>query len=151
MLNASATRPDRFFTRLEKLLADLHVAILPVAADPSAEGRLEQCGEPGAEEARRISEAIDQCAGRAVEGLVEYYRTLPDHEEDVDRVLLLPINLREIYARLRRGLNLWQLNTADGIAEASWEWRFGYENFWGNHLMLAMRTIHDMRYRECHD
>jgi hypothetical protein len=45
----------------------------------------------------------------------------------------------DIYLDLADGLELW---AAGNLAAAVWEWRFGLESHWGQHLTGALRAIH---------
>lgn len=55
-------------------------------------------------------------------------------------------DLLDIYRDLRRGLGLWeQRGAADPVASrvaAIWEWRFHFDNHWGDHATSALRALH---------
>jgi hypothetical protein len=48
-------------------------------------------------------------------------------------------DLADIYRDLRAGLRKWQRGES---GEALWEWRFGFQTHWGEHLTGALRAIH---------
>jgi hypothetical protein len=48
-------------------------------------------------------------------------------------------DLADIYCDLVEGLEHFRVGDLD---EALWEWRFGYDTHWGNHLFEALRVIH---------
>lgn len=70
-----------------------------------------------------------------------------NNEEDQVRASMLWDDLADVYRDLRRGLDLFNLGGSDAVADATWQWRFGYENHWGTHLFRAMTTVHEIRYR----
>lgn len=70
-----------------------------------------------------------------------------DNENAKTRAFMLWDDLADIYRDLRHGLDLFNLGGTDAVAEATWEWRFGYENHWGAHLFRALTTVHEIRYR----
>jgi Domain of unknown function (DUF5063) len=48
-------------------------------------------------------------------------------------------DLLDVYADVRRGLDLW-----DGSHQqaAIWEWRFHFDIHWGDHAVDALRALH---------
>jgi hypothetical protein len=50
------------------------------------------------------------------------------------------LDLAEIRHDLQQGL--LALERGEPIEAVVWEWRFGLENHWGNHLVDALRAIH---------
>ncbi len=78
----------------------------------------------------------------ALLGPVDYYREVFDPYEPSSAPEVtgsLADDLREIHRELRRGLRKWQRGET---GEALWEWRFGFEYHWGEHLTGALRAIH---------
>jgi Domain of unknown function (DUF5063) len=53
---------------------------------------------------------------------------------------LLSADLSEI--RFDRQQGLLALERGTPLEEVVWEWRFGFENHWGEHLVDALRAIH---------
>ncbi len=108
-----------------------------------------------------LAMSTDEAAAvsRMVHELVapESYALLERHEEFADadmkgkdpaatRAFMLFDDLADIYRDVHHGLAVWNVGTPDAQAEAAWQWRWGYENHWGEHLFRAMLTVHEMRY-----
>jgi len=70
-----------------------------------------------------------------------------DDEGAIDRVFMLWDDLADLYLDLIEGIRLSDVGSNDAIAEAVWQWRFGYEQHWGEHLLRALRTVHEIRFR----
>jgi hypothetical protein len=70
-----------------------------------------------------------------------------DDNEAVARAAMLWDDLADIYRDLRHGLDVHALGDPGHIAEAVWQWRWGYENHWGEHLFRALMTVHEIRFR----
>lgn len=68
-------------------------------------------------------------------------------EESLGRASMFFDDLADIYRDLRDGLDLYALGDPDHVAEAAWQWRFGYEHHWGEHLFRALMTVHEIRFR----
>ena len=49
-------------------------------------------------------------------------------------------DIQEIYQEIKRGLVFAQQNTYAAL----WEWKFGFDNHWGNHAIDAIRALHYM-------
>jgi len=149
----SADRPRDLYSSLELLLAHLHVAILPIEADPDAPET------PDAESrdmthnqwkvlAQRLEQLTADETNRLYDMHIESWKTTtPDDNYCAIRATMLFDDLADIYRDLSNGLHHWDLNTNDARREASWKWRFNYEIHWGTHLARAMQTIHEIRYR----
>ncbi len=61
-----------------------------------------------------------------------------DHDEPVGGSL--SDDLLDVYADLRRGLELW--NSDAPRSAAIWEWRFHFHAHWGAHATNALRALH---------
>lgn len=130
------------YTRLLQLLSALAASGVAIPFDsPDNEPNLEAglTAEAWSEVARDVGDA---CASVS--------RALAEHhagdEEAVTRAVMLWDDLGDIYRDLRKGLDLFAHGTPDCIAQAIWEWRFGYESHWGPHLVRVLQTVHEIRY-----
>ncbi len=77
-------------------------------------------------------------------------RLMQEYEGDLDaqvRASMLWDDLADIYRDLRDSLDLYALGGPEQIAEAVWQWRFGYESHWGAHLMRALLTVYEIKFR----
>ncbi|HET6427881.1 MAG TPA: DUF5063 domain-containing protein [Phycisphaerae bacterium] len=150
-------RPARLYGTLEELLARIHLGILPVEIEmPEKEHRrfqkVRMTDDQYSEAARMIGEAV----GKESAALATWHDELRPSDQTGDdycatRAFMLWDDLADIYRDLHNGVALWKLDTPDALAEAAWEWRFGYESHWGNHLFRAMATVHEARYHEFAD
>ena len=143
-------RPRDLYSSLELLLAQLHVAVLQIDADPDA---------PDAESrdmthkqwkvlAQRLEDLTADETNRLYDMHIESWKTTK-HDDNycAVRASMLWDDLADIYRDLSNGLRHWEINTHNARREASWEWRTNYEIHWGTHLARAMQTIHEIRYR----
>lgn len=148
-----AGRPDELYRKLEKILSHLHSAILPVEMEmPSREHpefeKLSMTSDQHAEISRLIGKATEE-ERRA---LFEEHGAMKPETDDEEkykagRAEMLWDDLADIYRELHDGLALWRIGISDSQAEAAWQWRFGFEAHWGYHLVNAIATIHEARYR----
>ncbi len=146
-------RPNNFYSSLELLLAQLHVAILQIDADPDAPET------PEAESrnmnhkqwkvlAQRLEQLTTDETNRLYDLHIKSWNTVkPADNYCAIRASMLWDDLADIYRDLKDGLKLWDMNTHDTQREASWKWRFHYESHWGTHLARAIQTVHEIRYR----
>ena len=49
-------------------------------------------------------------------------------------------DIHDIYIEIKRGLILTQANTDAAL----WEWKWGFDNHWGNHAINTIRALHYM-------
>jgi hypothetical protein len=146
-------RPPSLYTRLEALLARLGTAILPVEKDmPDKERRKFETMGMTHEEHVKVAMAIAAVVQEQAAAIAAEHQELRTADQTGDdycqvRAEMLWDDLAGVYRELRDGLVLWRLGTPDAQAEASWEWRYGYEIHWGDHLFRAMTTVHEARYR----
>ncbi len=96
------------------------------------------------EQWNRIASEIAAAIGPACDALIAVNA---GDEDLVGRAPSLWDDLAELYRDLRHGLDLHARGGRDDVAEAIWQWRFGYESHWGAHLFLALKTVHEIRYR----
>ena len=144
-------RPSEFYSKLEKLLPRVELAILPVQKEtPQREHR----GFEGVGMTHDQWLDVAKVIGCVVSGetsrlAAEHRGTKPDATDldNATRAEMLWDDLADLHRDLRRGLSLWELKTADTPAKAALEWRFCYEFHWGFHLFRAMLTVHEARYR----
>ena len=55
-------------------------------------------------------------------------------------------DLSDIYYDLRTGLEVWNPRDPIRTADVVWDWRFGFESHWGQHLVDGLRALHWMRH-----
>jgi hypothetical protein len=70
-----------------------------------------------------------------------------DSEHEALRAFMYDDDLADLYCDLRDGLNHYARGGPADIDEACWHWRWGYEEHWGEHLIRAMLTTHELLYR----
>jgi hypothetical protein len=145
-----AGRMQGMYRALEMLLARLHSAILPVEIE-MPENEHPEHEKPKVETAEEIALAkrLAVTFGNECDALHEWHVGFEDDENHcaAERAGTLPDDIASIYWDIRRGLVLWNLGTPDAQAESAWEWRFGYEHHWGDHLFRAVTTVHEARYQ----
>ena len=61
-------------------------------------------------------------------------------QEEASVTNSLADDLADIYRDLKAGLSLYE---AEHPIDAAWEWRFRFQIHWGQHLVGAMRPIHE--------
>ena len=49
-------------------------------------------------------------------------------------------DIQDIYREIKKGIMFFQTNPAAAL----WEWKFGFDNHWGNHAVDAIRALHYM-------
>ena len=72
----------------------------------------------------------------------QFYRTISDPLEldtESSGVGFLADDFTDIYRDVHDGLAKWRRGES---GEALWEWRFNFENHWGEHLTRALRALH---------
>jgi len=148
-------KPPGLYTTLEKLLAQLHTAILPVVNEwPGDVDQFDHLGMTS-DQSSEISRMIDGITGEEMLKLIDHHESLRDktnpegdylHEAAVTRATLIFDDLADTYRTLHDGLELWTLGTDDARAHASWTWRWGFEQHWGDHLFRVTLSVHEIRY-----
>lgn len=72
--------------------------------------------------------------------VTNYSDTFDPLKEEEPVTNSLADDLADIYRDLQAGLSLFE---ADHPIDAAWEWRFGFQTHWGQHLVGAQRPIHE--------
>ena len=125
--------PPHELRRARLLLAELHLAAvhLPPLGDA---GNDEEAARPSHEE---WSDLFGKFASFP---LNRYWDVFNPLEETGPVLNSLADDLSDIYRDLKAGLSLF-----DGghYADAAWEWRFGFQTHWGQHLVGAQRALHE--------
>ncbi len=136
-------KPERFYEQLLTCLTRL-----AKSADELPHGRCPgdiECGghemtqDERAEVARRLSDAVSP----EVFGLMEADK---DDSASSHRAFMLWDDLADIYRDLHDGVRFYDSGEKDGMEEAVWQWKFGYEHHWGSHLFNALHTVHGIRH-----
>lgn len=97
----------------------------------------------GHEQWRVIAGEIAQAVAPALD---ELYALHSESESALIRASMLWDDLADIYRDLQQGIAHYETGESNHIAEAIWQWRWGYEHHWGEHLFRAMITLHEIRY-----
>jgi hypothetical protein len=69
-----------------------------------------------------------------------YWEVFDPYEESTAVAGSLSDDLLDVYRDLRRGLALWGKDVSR--TAAIWEWRFHFDNHWGDHAIDALRALH---------
>ena len=149
------SRPPGLYAALEKLLVEIHTAILPVEKDlaeelPPKEQRQFDGLAMTHDEWCDLAKVIGKATRKESDELVAWHKGLRGEDNSADdfhvtRASMLWDDLADIYRDLDHGRRLWSLK--DSAAQAAWEWRYGYEIHWGEHLFRAMTSVHEIRYQ----
>jgi hypothetical protein len=131
------------FTNLLRLLSNLAKSGVAIPFD-MAEKDVEYIERIDQARWRTIATEINEVTGLACAALVSEHA---DDEEAQVRASMLWDDLADIYRDLRHGLDLYTLGGSEHLAQAAWQWRFGYESHWGAHLFRALTTVHEIRFR----
>ncbi len=101
------------------------------------------------EQWREVGKMIQDVISDDTSALVAHHIQISNGKLDDDAIRsdMLWDDLADMYRDLRCGLRLWDMGTVESRIEASWAWRFNYENHWGHHLARAMQSVHEIRYR----
>lgn len=133
--DASHLPADRFVGELERHLLDLYRAALDLALPEDAEDAAPPSAVTNDEAAalqRRLSDQL---------GDFDVYRLVFDpYELDAPPVAgSLADDVADIYRDLKSGL------AATNDAEATWQWRFGFDTHWGRHAAHALYALYNLR------
>ena len=145
-------KPAELYEPLIRLLLALaHDALdLPRCGHGGKRDYVEQ--DLSADQRAAVSRMIDGVTADARRGLMARYDALetPD-EEAKTRVFMLFTDLAETHSDVTDGIRRFELGTQDAIESALWDWRFGFESHWGDHLFRALTTLYEIRYQayEC--
>lgn len=84
-------------------------------------------------------------------GDYDEYKQMSDPYEDTDQepvVSSLSYDMSEIYIDLKPGLQEWENANATERRDIIWQWKWGFENHWGDHAARAFRALYSLLY--CH-
>jgi hypothetical protein len=87
-----------------------------------------------------LSDSLKQKLGDDDVYTVVFDPTNPEPDDPVEATL--SDDLADIYRDLKNGLMFWDSDSQSGLEEALWEWSFGFEHHWGQHLTKALSAIH---------
>lgn len=100
-----------------------------------------------------VSEAAMNPISRALAAMLgahDSYRQVYDPFESTDYDVVggsLSDDLADIYRDLKRGVDEWYEADSVGQRDIVWEWRFGFESHWGQHLLSASRVVYWLCHR----
>ena len=153
-----AGKPAKPYVALQRLLADLARTILDLPV-PGNGGRQDYKSiRMTTDEAAAVSRTIGERFAGEIKALTAWHEGLKReaedglnslYEADVTRSLMLWDDLADIYRDLMDGFRLYRIGTEDAVAAGMWEWWFGYQCHWGEHVLKAMLTIHEIRFQLC--
>lgn len=124
--------PHDAMRRVQLLLAELHLAAV----------ELPDLGIGKNIDAESIShdewsQFFNKFGGLPVNSYSDVFNPLQEEEPVINS---LADDLADIYRDLKSGLLLFE---AQHPLDAAWEWRFGFQTHWGQHLVGAQRPIHE--------
>jgi hypothetical protein len=135
-------KPPALYAQLLSFLSNLAASGVAIPFDmPETELKddLRMTHQAWSAVAKTISVAVHD----EVSALIEHHAA---DDDELPRLAMFWDDLADIYRDLKHGLRLFEIGTPNGRSEAIWEWRFGYENHWGTHLMRALATAHEIRH-----
>jgi hypothetical protein len=124
--------PNYEIRRVRLLLAELHLAAADLP-DPGI-GKNIDAVSISHDEWSRLFEKFGRLP---VNSYFDVFNPLQEEEPVINS---LADDLADIYRDLKAGLLLFE---ADHPIDAAWEWRFGFQTHWGQHLVGAQRPIHE--------
>lgn len=130
---------EKPYTNLLRLLSNLVKSGFDIPFD-MPEGEYEKNVRVAHEQTKVAFREIAMFTAPACEVLAADSR----FEESRERAAILWTDLAEMYFDLREGLDLYALGGPNDIAEAVYVWRWGYEQHWGDHLLRALMTVHEI-------
>ncbi len=98
---------------------------------------LPQSPEPGDVDAGPDPERPAGWSGFAEKDV--YWEVFDPYEQSEPLCGSLSDDLLDVYADVRRGLDLWDSSHREA---AVWEWRFHFDVHWGDHVIDALRALH---------
>jgi len=75
------------------------------------------------------------------------YQDISDPYDASDHEIMqlsLANDLCEIYENIKPGLNEWEKTSVAEKRDIIWEWKFSYENHWGDHATRAFRALYHL-------
>jgi Domain of unknown function (DUF5063) len=139
LLKSGDLRDERTFDAIHRLLPALYslaLAMPLVVGDESAEAN-----SPTPEQRREVCARVAEAFGHR-----NLYRQVYDPyapEDDAPLWGIVADDLADIFGDLESGLYFWRLDRPD---DAIWEWRFGVEQHWGNHVVDVLRALQWLRF-----
>ena len=130
---------DRFM----KILSELLTSILDVRID-NADKNYDKY-EISVEDTRKIVSLFLGIFKDEIGSMLKWH---VDHEDEDSgtRVFMINDDLEDLYRDLKNGILCYEIGTEDAQREAVFQWRFGFNTHWGNHLYRLMMTMHEIRY-----
>jgi hypothetical protein len=141
--HASEIKGDEMLKILQRILPFLY---LKASLLPALEPFFEDGNEKFVTETDwfRIHDTFREKFGTADDYLEVFDEKI--NESDGPVTSSLSENMADIYQDLKDFLLLYQTGTQEVMNDAVWECRMNFENFWGQKLTNAMRTIHKFTY-----
>ena len=137
-------RPSDLYSTLEACLSQL---AFDATRLPTGTPDLKDDDTHGLNDDDRREAALSQKVHGVLHGdCVDLMAMHENDKESADRVWMLWDDLVGIYADLKDGMSLFCVGTERAVGEAIWQWRFGFETHWGEHLYSALLPVHEMRY-----
>ena len=132
----------RFLVDIHRQLVDVYVRIFVLPPSDAIHSDEEEVSHPS-----NISLGVDigalgfQALMNQLSGDRWYFEVFDPWELDDNHAVAgdLADDLWDVYNDLRAGLELW----SQGMRESAlWEWRFGFESHWGEHVTGAIRALY---------
>jgi len=73
-----------------------------------------------------------------------YHFVFDPFEEEAPVASLIGADLSEVYGDLRPALDVFRRGGPGDLADATWEWRFGFTTHWGRHASCALVALHNL-------
>jgi len=165
-------RPPEFYGTLLRVLSTLCRDILDLPALMSEED-YEECDLDEATDqriSRQVEKAIEaeaaeleqwhtRCDEVAEEETAKHLTSMGLDPQEIEassdggslRAALLWTDLAELYCDLLGGVRRYEIGTEDARRAALWEWRCGFEQHWGDHLLRALLTVYEIRFQLHHE
>jgi hypothetical protein len=124
--------PNEEMRRVQLLLAELHLAA--VELPDLGIGKNLDAVSMSHDEWSRFYEKFDRLP---ITNYSDVFKPLKEEEPVTNS---LADDLADIYRDLKAGLSLFEANHP---IDAAWNWRFGFQTHWGQHLVGAQRPIHE--------
>ncbi len=135
-------KPPTLYSQLLTLLSNLAASGLAIPFDMPDRDVTDDL-DLTSDELTAISCAITEAVFAETSALAERY---VEEDTELTRAVMFWDDLSSVYSDIKHGLRLFDAGTPDCQSEAIWQWRFGYENHWGTHLMRALATVHEIRF-----
>jgi hypothetical protein len=136
--NVVALKRSELLKELQQLLPLLYFRAFNL---PQVESILEEGNEKFVTEAEY--EAMNSSLALKFGYLDEYPEVIdPEEYYDSPVTCLLSEDVADIYQELKDFLTLFQVGTEEMMNDAIWETGMNFNNYWGQKLLNALRTIH---------